>query len=613
MTRRIKLKPAGPPSSLPMIGVAVLTLIVALALVLGVRAIQMAGGGAAGGSLIRVPNDYLTIQEAIDAAKPGDIIQVTAGIYQENITLDKPVSLIAATFDEIDPVRNSTIIDGAGTGATIFIPSGLSQMPVIRGFVLQNGVDNIQASSEFIAEFNYFHSAANLVSYQMGGGGVNRGNVYFNARDNAIRLDHIDRPLLIENNRILYSANSGIEISLQSTSAPPALIEVNMWNNMILGNGEDGIQFVDHPGAPQDTNRRFVIAGNLFANNKQAGIGLMPNANTVEDLSGAATLEAIRVINNTFYGNNYGISGGDNLVAINNIIANSTGRGAWRVPAEEGGISMIAYTLFHNNGADADETSLGPGVILGVDPRFVAAPDPGPDGTWATVDDDFTGLVLRSDSPAIDKGVVQFQAANGELVPPSPLTGFLGAAPDLGWREFGAPVFMTPTTTPVGTATHSPTVTPATLTATPGTTATLAPSTPGTSTATALTPTQLATTTSIPGTPTSAGSPTVTIATTASPEVTLQNIAPNSAQAETTLSVVITGSGFQTGAMVTFEGGGGLPQEIKDVQVLNPTTIMFTLTAHNDGTSAQVWDVRVTNPDTSTAVLVDAFTVNPAP
>lgn len=613
MTRRIKLKPARPPSSLPLIGVAVLTLIVALAVTLGVRAIQMAGGGGAGGSLIKVPNDYLTIQEAIDAAKPGDIIQVTAGIYQENITLNKPVSLIAATFDEIDPVRNTTIIDGAGTGATIFIPSGLSQMPVIRGFVLQNGVDNIQASSEFIAEFNYFHSATNLVSYQMGGGGVNRGNVYFNARDNAIRLDHTDQPLLIENNRILYSANSGIEISLQSTSAPPALIEVNMWNNMILGNGEDGIQFVDHPDAPQDTNRRFVIAGNLLANNQKAGIGLMPNANTMEDLSGAATLEAIRVINNTFYGNNYGISGGDNLVAINNIIANSTGRGAWRVPAEEGGISMVAYSLFHNNGADADETSLGPGVILDVDPRFVAAPDPGPDGTWATVDDDFTGLVLRSDSPAIDRGAAQFQAANGELVPPSPLTGFLGAAPDLGWREFGAPVFMTPTTTPLGTATNSPTVTPATLTATPSTTATLPALTPATITATALTPTQLATTTSVTGTPTSAGSPTATIASTIPPEVTLQSIVPNSAQAEATISVVITGSGFQTGAVVTFEGGGGPAQEVKDVQVINPTTIMFNLTTHNDGTSAQIWDVRVTNPDTSTAVLVDAFTVNPAP
>jgi hypothetical protein len=96
-------------------------------------------------------------------------------------------------------------------------------------------------------------------------------------------------------------------------------------------------------------------------------------------------------------------------------------------------------------------------------------------------------------------------------------------------------------------------------------------------------------------------------------QVTLQSVVPNSAQAETTLSVVITGSGFQNGALITFEGGGGLPQEIKDVQVLNPTTIMFTLTVHNDTTSAQVWDVRVTNPDTSTAVLEDAFTVNPAP
>lgn len=613
MTRRIKLQPQRRPGSLPLLGVAVVTLIVALALVLGVRAIQIAGGGAAGGSLIRVPNDYLTIQEAIDAAKPGDIIQVTAGIYQENITLDKAVSLVAQTFDEIDPVRNTTIIDGAGTGPTIFIPSGLSQMPVIRGFVLQNGVENILASSEFIAEFNYFHSAANLVSYQMGAGGVNRGNVYFNARDNAIRLDHIDRPLLIENNRMLYSANSGIEISLQGTSAPPALIEVNMWNNMILGNGEDGIQFVDHPGDPQDTNRRFVIAGNLIANNKKAGIGLMPNANTIEDLSGAATVEAVRVINNTFYGNSYGISGGDNLVAINNIIANSPGRGAWRVPADEGGVSMIAYTLFHNNGADADETSLGPGVILGVDPRFVAAPDPGPDGAWETVDDDFTGLVLRPDSPAIDKGVTQFQAFNGELVPPSPLTGFLGAAPDLGWREFGAPVFMTPTATPISSVTPSPTATLATLTPLGSVTPTQASPISATMTATSQSQTPAATTTSIPATATSIVSPTVAVSPTATLQVIVQSVVPNNAQAEATLSVVITGSGFQDGALVTFEGGGGPPQEIKDVQVINPTTIMLTLTTHNDGTSPQVWDIRVTNPDTSTAVLIDAFTVNPAP
>lgn len=610
MTRRIKLAPPDPSINISMIVIAVLAIIVALVLALGFRAIQIPGG--AGGALIKVPNDYLTIQEAINAAKPGDIIQVTAGIYQENITLNKPVSLIAETIDEIDPTRNPTILDGANAGPTILIPSGLSQMPIIRGFVIQNGVEDIQASSEFIAEFNYIHSANHLVYYQAGAGGFNRSNVYFNARENAIRVDHIDRPLIIENNRIMYSGESGIEISLQSATAPPAMIEVSIWNNMILGNGEDGIQFVDHAGDPQDTNRRFVIAGNLIANHKMAGIGLMPNANTTEDFSGAATVEAIRVINNTFYGNSYGISGGDNLVAINNIIANSLGRGTWRVPAEEDGISVIAYTLFdNNNGSNADDTNLGPGVILDRDPRFVAAPNAGPDGTWGTLDDDFSGLVLRSDSPAIDKGVTQFQAPNGELVPPTPLTGFTGAAPDLGWREFGAPLFMTPTSTPVSTATASSTATLATFTAIPSATGTVVSPTPETMTATPLSATPTATTISASATATSAPA-TATVTSTATPGVSVQSIAPNSAPANATLTVTITGSGFKDGALVTFEGGAGTPPQIQNVQVVNATTITVTLTALNAGTSPDVWDVRVTNTDTSSAVLPDAFTVTPA-
>jgi hypothetical protein len=78
--------------------------------------------------------------------------------------------------------------------------------------------------------------------------------------------------------------------------------------------------------------------------------------------------------------------------------------------------------------------------------------------------------------------------------------------------------------------------------------------------------------------------------------------------------MTITGSGFQVGALVAFEGGQGLPQEILAVQVVNPTMIVVTMTTRNDGTSGiQLWDVRVTNPDTSTVVLEDAFTVVPEP
>lgn len=594
--------------------IVALTVIAALLIVIVVRAFQVARQNEAG-ALIRVPADFATIQAAIDAAEPGDVIQVSAGVYAENLILNKPVSLVAEVFDQINPVNNQTIIDGGGGAAVILIPLDLTQMPVVRGFVIQNGVDGIQASSAFIAESNYLHTATNLISYQKGGGGFNRSNVYFNASDNAIRLDNVDRPILIENNRILYSGDDGIEISLQNTTVPPALIEIDIWNNMILGNREDGIQFVDHAGDPQDTNRRFVIAGNLIANSRKAGIGLMPNANTLEDYSGADTVEAVRVFNNTFYGNDYGISGGDNLVAFNNIIVNSVNVGAWKVQGPAGANSVVAYTLFHNNRLDADQSTIGTGIITGLDPLFVGAPNPGPDGAWETVDDDFSGLVLQSASPAIDKGVIQFVASNGEPVPPNPITGFTGAAPDLGWREFGAPIFSTPTATPVTSSTPAPTGTFVTLTPMPGLTTTLTVSPTATvATATPVTLTPVPTNTVTVASPTVAAPPTATFTATVPAQVTVQSVTPNTAVANTTVVLTVTGSGFQTGAGVSFEGGQGLPQEVVAVQVVNPTTLMVTVNARNDGAlGQQVWDIRVTNPDTSSAILADAFTVVPVP
>ncbi|MFQ5480479.1 MAG: nitrous oxide reductase family maturation protein NosD [Thermodesulfobacteriota bacterium] len=44
-------------------------------------------------SIIRVPDEYKTISEAIDAAEPGAIIIVASGTYSENITITKPVFL----------------------------------------------------------------------------------------------------------------------------------------------------------------------------------------------------------------------------------------------------------------------------------------------------------------------------------------------------------------------------------------------------------------------------------------------------------------------------------------------------------------------------------------
>jgi len=581
-------------------------LIAILAVVVGARAVasfNLDGGG----TVIRVPGNYSTIQAAIDAAGTGDIIQVASGVYNENLTINKPVSLVAESFNAVDPAQNSTVLDGNGQATTIMIPADLPQMPVIQGFVIRNSADGILAYSEFIAEYNYFVAANHLMSYQQGSGGINRNNVYFQAGSNAIRMDNMNRPLLIENNRILYSTTDGIEISLQKPTAPFATALIDIRNNMIVGSGEDGIQFIQHPGDPVDTNRRFMLAGNLFANNKKAGLGFMPNADTVENYSGAELGEAVRLFNNTFYGNDYGISGGGNLMTFNNIIANSITRGAWKVQGPAGSNAVVAFTLFHNNAVHAEQTRLGDGILPDVDPLFQAAPNAGPDGTWATVDDDFSGLVLRADSPAVDKGVAQYTTISGEFVPPSPIV-YSGAAPDLGWREVGAPIFVTPGPTLIASFTPLPSMTPVTLTPVP--TLTAVPPSP---------------TTAIPsGTPTSTTIPpaaTQTATTTLSPPATftaspaplaIQSINPIGAQANTTVVITISGSGFQNGAVVNFEGGQGLAQEVVATQVLNSNTIMVTVNARNDGSAGtQVWDVRVTNPDQSTAVLLNAFTVTP--
>jgi hypothetical protein len=559
-------------------------------------------------NLLKVPDNYPTIQAAVSAAKPGDIIQVRAGTYVENVILDRAVTLTAETFDAANPSNNQTVIDGGTEPATITIPANLTQMPIVRGFVIRGGLNGILASSPFTTEFNFFNTSGFQVNYQWGSGGANRNNVYFKSTDDAIHLDALDRPLLIENNRIMYAGDDGIEVNLQDKPSPPAPLEIDIWNNMIIGSREDGIQFVDFPGDPQDTNRRFLMVGNLIANSQKAGIGLMPNANTVEDYSGADMVEAIRVINNTFYGNNHGISGGDNLVAINNIITNSPGRGVWKVQGGPGFNSAVAYTLFFNNALDADQSTLGVGIITGQDPLFAALPNPGPDGAWETVDDDFSGLLLQGTSPAVDKGVTQYAAANGELVPPIPLTGFIGAAPDLGWREFGSPIVITPTASPIPSPTSvTPTILP---------TLSFTPITP---TATVVTQTPLPTTTVAPATPTippvtPSATSLATIPISPTPELNVLNITPNSALANSTVNLTLTGTAFANGATVSFEGGQGTAPQVTGTQVVNANTIVIAVNTVTDaGLSTQAWDVRVTNPNGTFVVLPDAFTVTVTP
>ena len=76
-----------------------------------------------------VPSEYESIQEAVNEALDGDIIYVKAGIYQENLVIDKPIILIGE-----DPRR--TLLDGRMSDYTILIKRG---SVVITGFTITGG------------------------------------------------------------------------------------------------------------------------------------------------------------------------------------------------------------------------------------------------------------------------------------------------------------------------------------------------------------------------------------------------------------------------------------------------------------------------------------------
>lgn len=68
---------------------------------------------------IRVPEDHKTIQAAIDAAQPGDTVQVAAGRYRERIQLRPEITLRSVGDDAKGKAglkrAEATILDGGGT------------------------------------------------------------------------------------------------------------------------------------------------------------------------------------------------------------------------------------------------------------------------------------------------------------------------------------------------------------------------------------------------------------------------------------------------------------------------------------------------------------------
>lgn len=362
-----------------------------------------------------------SIQQAINAAKNGDTVLVAPGVYRETLTISgKAITLASEFLTTGDPnAIMTTIIDGGGSLVdsdpdvvrfTDTVPAGAK----LIGFTVRNGGDGIKVEGTKVDILNnYITNTIDGINYKLVttgvSGGTARNNLIENNKDDGVDINQI-ADVVVEDNIIRKNGNDGIEVRMNSYTGTTILNNI-IRNNTISFNNGDGIQLIDYPEVSQ---RYYRIENNLIEGNRDAGLGLMDNGDSSEDYRAASIPEPIDVIGNTFKNNNHGLTGGDNLVAINNIFINHSRIAMKGVD----GNSIAAYNLFWNNGTNIQGSNVDTSTTIFADPLLSLTSE------------------LQTGSPAIDKGTALFQWLNRTVLDLTN-SSYNGSAPDLGAFESG--------------------------------------------------------------------------------------------------------------------------------------------------------------------------------
>ncbi len=300
------------------------SILLAVALVLSVGPV-MATPVTAQNSIIDVPGDYPTIQAAIAAASDGDTIVVAAGLYKENVVIDKSLTLKGAQagVDARTPRGNETIIE-PDEGRGIEIVSAADRVVVVDGLTVRNARTAIAAPNPVGRDDVTDITVKNVRVLNCSKGGITmaytqRATVeYCYAEDveygiNAGALQPLDPTVATFRHNEIVNSEFGITGYLEDS-----LIQGNLVRN--FGQGGVGIsgQFLDTE----------IKNNTVTGYTKGAGI-------TFEAHYGRELSENVKVEGNTFTGNSIGIYVFDTqtdlagiTVNFNNFIGNSR-YGAW--------------------------------------------------------------------------------------------------------------------------------------------------------------------------------------------------------------------------------------------------------------------------------------------
>ncbi len=254
---------------------------------------------------LQVPSrQFPTISSAISAANDGDSIHLATGIFQENITLDKALTLLGSP-------DNRSIIDGSGSGTVITITSPNAR---VSGVAVRNSGDIIEDSDACI------YATKDATNIKLDGNSLTQCafGIWINGshnpvvinntvtgyqkrlisdRGNGIHIWNIQNGLIKENR--VFGVRDGIYLSNTSRSS----IEDNVMdsvrfgihymyndNNRVTGNTTCNSTV----GQAMMFSKRLVINHNAMINNRDHGMLLR-------------AIYDSKIHGNIAYGNNKGI------------------------------------------------------------------------------------------------------------------------------------------------------------------------------------------------------------------------------------------------------------------------------------------------------------------
>jgi hypothetical protein len=332
---------------------------------------------------LRVPDQFGTIQEAIDAAEDGDTVIVAPGRYAENLQL-RGKNIILTSTDSMDPdTVATTIIDGSGEDAVIRIYEGETDV-VITGFTILNGIGAISStgdrrgggidifvnspgSFQFSITNNVFKD--NAAEY---GGGL---HAYMNSSDGCTLTVAGNT---FRDNRAQYGGG------VYTMGGTPIITDNTVDNNSALNDGGGVCVHAGQQGVIESNriveNTAVTSGGGLVVNWGYADIvgnTIMYNTSTrgggLCTLNGSNSITDNTISHNTSSGDGGGLyaGGGSQTITLNRILGNralgsdgeASGGGLYVTAHAESqavGVSTVAENRIEDNAA----TDKGGGLYL---------------------------------------------------------------------------------------------------------------------------------------------------------------------------------------------------------------------------------------------------------